>query len=84
MADNAQIDVNFLRGTLEGEIHCDARDEPEGARCYVIRVPACAVPRAQAFIDDLLCGRYPSGVCTKADDVSSHLAALRRLIEQMR
>ena len=64
-------------------IRCDVSDEPKGARRYVLQVPAGAVPRAQALIDDLLSGRHHAQSPATDEDVGASLVAFRRLLEQM-
>jgi hypothetical protein len=64
-------------------IRCNVIDEPTGARRYVLQVPALNVPLAQACIDDLLSGRYRADIPPQADDVTSAVMTLKRLIEGM-
>ena len=64
-------------------IRCDVTDEPEGARRYVLQVPASAVARAQALINDLLRGQNRVSSPATDEDISARLVALRRLLEQM-
>lgn len=78
------IDTALLGSTDDTDaIRCDVSDEPTGARRYVLQVPARAVPRTQALIDDLLSGRYHAAAPTSSDDIGATLAAFRRLLEQM-
>jgi hypothetical protein len=65
------------------EIQCDVSDEPEGARRYVLQVPARAVPRAQALINDLLNSQYRASLPATNEDLGASLVAFRRLLEQM-
>jgi hypothetical protein len=64
-------------------IRCDVSDEPKGARRYVLQVPAGAVPRAQALINDLLSGQYRASSPATDEDIGASLEAFRRLLEQM-
>lgn len=66
-----------------GRIHCQVSEEDEGARRYVLQVPAAAVPIAAACVEDLMAGRYQRQVAADQDVISAGLAALERLLERV-
>jgi hypothetical protein len=78
------VDMALQGNAVDGiGIRCDVTDEPRGGRRYILEVPASAVPRAQALIDDLLGGRYRATSPGGKEDIGASLAEFRRLLEQM-
>jgi hypothetical protein len=67
-----------------GGISCQVNEEAQGARRYVLQVPATAIPIAQACLEDLMSGRYRAEVAATQDAVVAGIAALHRLLDRVK
>jgi hypothetical protein len=67
-----------------GGITCQVSEAAQGAKRYVLQVPATAVPVAEACIQDLMTGRYHAEVATTQDALVAGVAALNRLLERVK